>query len=136
VTLTDAGPLVALTIVTDPDHARCAAALRHLPYGPLLTTWPCLTEAMHIVFRSGGVPAQRALWRMWSASRLIFHDLTTNEVNRMQPLMDQYRNVPMDLADASLVAAAETRGIRTLFTLDSDFFINRLMDGSTFQLIP
>jgi len=32
----------------------------------------------------------------------------------------------MDLADASLVATAETLGIRQIFTLDSDFYVYRL----------
>ena len=37
--------------------------------------------------------------------------------------MALYSSVPMDLADASLVAVAESRGYSRLFTLDSDFFI-------------
>ena len=44
----------------------------------------------------------------------------------MSDLMRTYQNVPMDLADASLIAVAESRGIFQLFTLDSDFYIYRL----------
>ena len=36
--------------------------------------------------------------------------------------MSRYADHPMDLADASLVAAAETLGIRRVFTLDRDDF--------------
>lgn len=39
-------------------------------------------------------------------------------------------------ADASLVAAAEHLGLDRVFTLDSDFRIYRLADGSTLQIIP
>lgn len=39
----------------------------------------------------------------------------------MRSLMEKYRDTPMDLADASLVALAETRGLKRIFTLDSDF---------------
>ena len=53
----------------------------------------------------------------------------------MDALMAQYANVPMDLADASLVALAESRGIRRLFTIDSDFYIYRLTDGSVLDVI-
>ncbi len=61
VTLTDTGPLVALVNRNDPNHAACVTATRRLPSGPLITTWPCFTEAMYIVFRAGGFPAQAAL---------------------------------------------------------------------------
>lgn len=50
--------------------------------------------------------------------------------------MEKYRDVPMDLADASLVAAAETRGSKRIFTLDSDFYVYRLKDKDAFEVIP
>lgn len=50
--LTDTGPLVALINRNDPHHARCKAAVREWPAMPLLTTWPCWTEAMYL--SSGG----------------------------------------------------------------------------------
>ena len=50
--------------------------------------------------------------------------------------MEQYRDVPMDLADASLVATAEMLNQRQIFTLDGDFYIDRLWDNSSFEVIP
>jgi len=50
--------------------------------------------------------------------------------------MEKYQDTPMDLADASLVAVAESLSIRDVFTLDSDFRIYRLADGSTLNIIP
>ena len=47
-----------------------------------------------------------------------------------------YRNVPMDLADATLVALAESLGERRVFTVDSDFLIYRTRDGEAFELVP
>jgi len=44
----------------------------------------------------------------------------------MYALMLRYQDTLMDLADASLVATAETLGIRQIFTLDSDFYVYRL----------
>ena len=46
----------------------------------------------------------------------------------MQILMDKYSDVPMSLADASLVATAETQNLRRVFTLDSDFRVYRVND--------
>ena len=62
-------------------------------------------------------------------------DLTLAETDRMDALMSQYTNVPMDLADASLVAIAESRGNARLFTLDSDFYIYRLADSSVLEIV-
>lgn len=62
-------------------------------------------------------------------------ELTDLEADRMDALMSQYTNVPMDLADASLVAVAESRGFRDIFTIDSDFYIYRLADGSYLNVI-
>ncbi|MGE3595451.1 MAG: hypothetical protein AB7N70_07850 [Dehalococcoidia bacterium] len=41
----------------------------------------------------------------------------------MAELMEKYQDRPMDLADASLVAAAERLEQRRIFTLDDDFHI-------------
>jgi len=136
VTLTDTGPLIALVNKNDPNHQRCLDVTKRLPAGPLVTTWPCFTEAMYLIFQAGGYPAQAELWRWRTAGRLLLHDLTGNEVDRMAAMMDKYKDRPMDLADASLVAAAERLDMQRIFTLDSDFYIYRLADGSALECIP
>lgn len=135
-TRTDTGPLVALVNRNDPNHAKCVTVTRRLPAEPLVTSWPCFTEAMYLAFRAGGYPAQAELWRWRSAGRLLLHDLTAPAIDRMAALMEKYQDRPMDLADASLVAAAEHLGLRRIFTLDSDFYIYRLADGSVLDCIP
>jgi predicted nucleic acid-binding protein len=42
----------------------------------------------------------------------------------------------MDLADATLVLAAEKTGYRQILTLDSDFLFYRIGDRDTFEIIP
>ena len=86
-TLTDTGPLVALINKNDPNHRRCFDATKRLPAGPLVTTWPCFTEAMYLVFQAGGYSAQAELWRWWTAGRLVLHDLSGDEMNRMAVLI-------------------------------------------------
>lgn len=58
------------------------------------------------------------------------------ESTRIAALMSKYQSIPMDLADASLVALAEERGLTTIFTLDRDFRIYRLSRGRAFTIIP
>ena len=135
-TLTDTGPLVALLDEDDSHHAACLAAAKTLPAGSLLTTWPCYTEAMYLLGESGGYRYQERLWQMRSRGLLQILELTLAEIESMASLMARYQNVPMDLADASLVAIADSRRERRLFTVDSDFYIYRMADGSVLEVIP
>ena len=51
-------------------------------------------------------------------------------LNRAFELMELYADHPMDLADASLVAAAESLGTRKVFTIDrKDFETYRVRRG-------
>ncbi len=134
--LTDAGPLIALFDEDDQFHAACNAVLHDLPHGPLVTTWPCLTEAMYLLHALGGYRYQERLWRTLRDGRLVVLDITRDERSRMDPLMQKYQDVPMDFADASLIAVSELRKTRQIFTLDSDFHIYRLADGSVLEVVP
>ena len=135
-TLCDAGPLFALIDPRQADaHARCLAALARLD-GPLVTTWPSFTEAMYLAHRAGGWLMQRLLWRYVEDSALSIHVPADGEAGRMAALMEQYRDTPMDLADASLVAAAEGLAATRIFTLDHHFRIYRLLDRQALEVVP
>ena len=109
-----------------------AASLR----GPMVSTWPAFTEAMYLLGSRAGWQGQQPLWRMVQSHRLMLADTTETMLARMPVLMEQYRDIPMELADASLVALAEERGLRAIFTLDRDFRIYRLPDGAAFRTTP
>jgi uncharacterized protein len=134
-TLTDTGPLVALIDKAQQHHGVCVAALPGISM-PLITTWSCLTEAMYLLGRIGGWLAQERLWNLVATRRVRLHTSTDDELARVRSLMEQYGNVPMDLADASLVAAAETLGTRRIFTIDGDFRIYRVGEKDAFEVVP
>lgn len=133
--LCDSSPLIALLNRRDRDHELCHLVLPTVS-GPLMTTWPCFTEAMHFLGKSGGWAAQKELWRLERDRMLVINPLGESEKQRMSALMAQYRDTPMDLADASLVALAEALNEETIFTLDSDFRIYRLGGSRSFTVIP
>ena len=133
--LTDAGPLVALIDRGEADHARCVSALAQIAL-PLVTTWPALTEAMYLLGEAAAWAGQEALWRLLARDDLQVAEISPAARTRMRALMDKYRDLPMDLADASLVAVAEERGLSRVFTLDSDFRVYRLARGRSFTIIP
>jgi len=52
-------------------------------------------------------------------------------------ILTRYRDLGVQLADASLVHLANREGIETVFTLDRrDFAVLRLARGKKFRLIP
>ena len=134
-TITDAGPLIALIDRDEPDHDRCRAALDELRL-PLLTTWPALTEAMYLLGRAAGWPGQNALWRLVLRGDLVVAAPTSEANARAAHLMKTYADRPMDLADATLVALAEERDTNRVFTLDGDFHVYRFKGRRRFEVMP
>ncbi len=134
-TLTDTGPLFALV---DPQgqpeaYRRCQSLAAALP---LVTTWPCLAEAMYLAGREAGWAMQARIANLFTAGTLLLHTPGEGETVRILALMEQYRDRPMDLADASLVALAEAAGYERIFSIDSDFYVYRLSDGRALEVVP
>ena len=132
--LVDAGPLVALLHKDDRDHALCVDVLKHLRE-PLLSTWMPVTEAMYLLGFS--VDAQGALLQMIERGVLRILSLEADDLPGIRKLMQQYADLPMDFADATLVQVARKHGIDQIFTLDRrDFAVYRLRRGKAFTIIP
>lgn len=134
-TLVDAGPLVALIDAGEEDHELCVATLAELQL-PLLTTWAAFTEAIYLLGRAGGWRGQEPLWRLVVRGDLELAQPTRESTTRAARLMERYADRPMDLADATLVALAEERRRKRIFTLDSDFHVYRLHGRGRFDVIP
>lgn len=134
-TLTDAGPLIAIIDRGEDDHERCIAALESLS-APMVTSWPAFTEAAYLLGDAGGWPAQDAFWKLIERGDLVTAGMDEAIVKRTRALMAKYRDVPMDLADASLVALAEALETRRVFSLDSRFHIYRLKGRHRFEVVP
>ena len=124
--LVDTGPLVALFDPADGSHERCVETLRSIEE-PIGTTVPVLTEAFHHL-SPGSVGSQRLI-DFVSAGGLLVWCLDDATLRRAFDLMVRYADFPMDLADASLVVAAESLGLRTVFTIDRDFAAYRIQRG-------
>ncbi len=134
--LVDTAPLIALIDAGQGEaHHRCVEAYQKMTT-PLLTTWCCFTEAMYFLYQLRGWFAQDILWQFVERKAIYLHLSDIDEQQRMRELMRQYQDVPMDLADASLVSAAETLNINRIFSLDSDFYIYRFQGTKAFEVIP
>ena len=132
--LVDAGPLVALLHRDDQHHQKCVEALTEIR-DPLVTVWPAFTEAMYLL--SFSWRAQDALWELVLEETVRLLPVEADDHRRMRDLMKKYRMLPMDLADAALVAVAERERIRRIFTIDRrDFSIYRPAKLGKFMIIP
>lgn len=132
--LVDAGPLVALADPTDAHHDACVRALERIDE-PLGTVWPALTEAIYLVQR--WPRAQMEILDLVQTGTLRVLPLGREDMARVKALMTKYRDLPMDLADAALVRAAEREGVRTIFTVDRrDFSLYRPIGGGRFRILP
>ena len=125
--LVDTGPLVALFDPQDGQHDRCVKALKGIRK-PIITTTPVLTEAFHML-GPASIGSDR-LRDFIEGGGLLVWFFERAALTRAFELMEVYADHPMDLADASLVAAAETLGTRQVFTIDRrDFETYRVRRG-------
>lgn len=120
--LIDAGPLIALFDKSDSYHAQSVEFLKRYT-GTLLTTWPVVTETSHMLGFS--VRAQIAFLQWINRGGLHLVEIEFSSITRLIELCNKFEDVPMDLADATLIVAAEERNIKEIATIDSDFYIYR-----------
>lgn len=123
--LVDTGPLVAWFDRRDPDHGLCSRFFAAAS-GPLISTWPVLTEVLHLV------PAEVAprVLEWVQLGGLQLSELPTAALLQLAPWMRQTADLPMDLADASLLWLAYQSGVQAIATLDRrDFGVYRLPGG-------
>ena len=117
----DSGFLYALVDRRDAWHSR-AAALAGTAAEGWITTWPVLAEVCHLYHRR--LTARLAIDLMADVAdgELAVWDVPPERFHRIPALMQQYAQLPMDLADASLVLLAEHLGHgRILSTDERDF---------------
>lgn len=123
-TLVDSGPLIALFDRGDQYHKRVKAFLKTYD-GKLLTTWSVLTEVSHML--DFNFQAQLDFLRWVELGGMELYEISQKELIDIIEMMQKYSNIPMDLADASLMYIAHKEGIKTIVSIDSDFDIYRTL---------
>lgn len=130
----DTGPIVALFDKDDSYHHLSVEILKKIEE-PFITTWPVITEAFYLLNFSWRV--QDDLWEFIVRGGVTIHPLENDAHLRCKELMGKYYDLPMDLADATLVALAEKTGLSKIFTFDhKDFSVYRPKHRKSFSLIP
>ena len=132
--LIDTGPLLAAFNQRDQHHAFAVGIMRQHNQ-PFVTTMAVMTEIMYLARAWLGSHVQDKLFVMVERGDIRIEHTTLNDFARVAKLMQKYRDLPMDFADATLVALAERLGSKRIFTIDSDFLLYRWQDKHAFELI-
>ena len=130
--LLDTGPLVAFLDRRDEHHRWAYKQFGELPF-PFFTCEAVLTEASHLLHRAGADLS--LIFNLLHSGALQVAYAIQPESQTLQALLTQYRNVPMDLADACLVRMAENYRECRILTVDSDFFVYRTQTGKALDVI-
>lgn len=119
--LVDTGFLLALADGADAYHDR-ALQFAHTVAEGWATTWPVLTETVYLVSQRLHSDAVEPMLDDVASGVLSVWDIPVATVSNIKALMRRYRNLPMDLADASLVLLAEHLGTGRILTTDQRDF--------------
>ena len=100
----------------------------------LITTHPAITEACYLLLDRLGNYAQCKFVANVAAGVFDVFDLDRHHYGRIEELMQKYRDLPMDMADASLIVLAEHLGHGRILSTDiRDFNIYRWNNQYPFE---
>ncbi len=132
--LLDTGAFVALVDRSETRHADCVAVLENWS-GAIVTTEAVLTETLYLVGPSW--QAQETCLEFFLRGAFLLVPSSRQSLRRVAALMEKYRDVPMDFADATLVALGEELETDQVFTLDQrGFSVYRLHGRKPFHIFP
>lgn len=129
VIVVDAGPLYAAFDQDDRFHEPAVRLIRDNG-DRLVTNLPVISEVTHLLGRSRRT---RLEFLGWAAAALMIDEATVGDLPRIIALLEKYRDLRPDFADASLVALCERLGTRRIASVDRDFKIYRTLSRKPFN---
>lgn len=132
--LLDTGALVSVLDRSQRHHHACRQVFTDWT-GPVVSTEAVLTEATYLL---GSVQGGRGTCvDFFLGGGAVLVPSTAKSLERVRKLLDKYADLPMDFADATLVALAEVLDCTSVFTTDrTDFSVYRLKGRKPFRILP
>ena len=132
--IADTGFWVALFDPRD-NHHQAVRAYALTINEPLVTTLPVVTEVCYLLQkRCNPLKAAAFLNAQQRANLFSLFTISETQLSHMAQLMTHYADLPMDLADASLVLLAEELGHGRIVSTDRrDFHAYRWKDHKPFS---
>ena len=131
--IADTGFFIALGNKNDQDHRLAIKVLGSLNE-PLIATYPVITETCYLLSARAGHASQCHFLRELANAAFGVFELQLHHIKRMVVLMERYSDLPMDMADASLVVLAEHLEDGRILTADRrDFSVYRWNNSQPFD---
>ena len=130
----DTGPWVALLDRSEARHSECVEWFRRFE-GDIFSSEAVLTEVLYLLNFS--FEGQLAAIHFILTGAITLVPFSLEGLKRAKRLMEKYRDIPMDYADATLVCLAEDLAITRVVTFDAKHFgIYRLTSKQPFSVLP
>jgi len=123
-TIIDSGPIIALFDRSDKYHYKVLEFLKNYK-GELITSWSVITEVSHMLDFNLQVQIDFLKWI--ELGGIIVYNIPQDEIKNIRIMMEKYINIPMDLADGTLMYIANKEKIKNIVSIDSDFDIYRTL---------
>jgi uncharacterized protein len=118
------------------DHAAARAVLES-DQGPIVMSPYVLAELDYLILTRSGVAAELLFLRETAAGALELASFGPHDLSRAIGVIEQYQDMRLGLADASLVVLAARYGTTRLLTLDERHFrAIRPLHADAFTLLP
>lgn len=131
--IADTGFFVALANQTDSYHEIALSIMAKINE-PIITTFPVITETCYFLVTRRGNFAQCAFLRNFLSNSFEIFTLEKDHIARMIELLELYSDLPMDMADASIVVLAEYLNQGRILTTDvRDFNVYRWNNRHHFE---
>ena len=119
--IVDTGFWYALLCEDDHFHNKAVRALKQFD-STLICTWLIITETSYFLQSRLGQKVACEFLDAYTKELYQIYDLTADQMQDIVTLMQKYADLPMDLADASLVILAEELGHGRILSTDQRDF--------------
>jgi len=131
--IVDTGAFLALFNEKDTHHSQAKIVFSNISE-PLISTYQVITETCYMLTHSVSQRASFNFLRGFCLGTFEVFNFEKYHIERMLQLMENYVDLPMDLADASLVVLAEHLKNGRILTVDRrDFSIYRWNQNNSFE---
>jgi predicted nucleic acid-binding protein len=120
--IVDAGPLIAMFTRSDRYHAAAREFLARSEGAALITNLIVVGEVAAVLGRHNDLVACLD----WIVENIEIDSNAGIDLPKAISILQKYKDLPPDLADASLLAMCERRGTNLVASVDNDFDFYRL----------
>ena len=130
----DTGCFIGLYSKRDQYHQKIVKLCSQIQDRKWITTWPVITETCHYFVQKKQTQAILLILELYENRLMQIFSLEERHAKRLQELMNKYKELPMDLADASLVLLAEELSTGDIISTDQrDFHAYRWKNRKPFH---